>query len=163
MYPGKVCVAEIELGEQIGKALQDILKQLGRYELEAQLFFDNRQVLDSIARLFAQIISYLVRANFHFSRNNPIRSARAAFSSKLGQILVEIRGCELDLDREIRTASGTRLARSGEAAEAEFAKQEAFREGSISSPPSLAVSYCRRMPSNSTSHRHSQLEGRYLQ
>jgi hypothetical protein len=105
------------------------LTQIGRYELEAQLFFDEPRVLDSIAVLFAHIINYLVRANCHFSHTNLIRAARAAFSSKFSKLAVAIERCALNLDRDITTASSARLVRSNQAAETEFVKQEAFRKG----------------------------------
>jgi hypothetical protein len=145
--PDQVSVAEIELGEEVGAALQTILTQIGRYELEAQLFFDEPRVLDSIAVLFAHIINYLVRANCHFLHTNLIRAARAAFSSKFSKLMVAIDRCALNLDRDITTASGTRLARSNDAAEAEFVTQEAFRKGDTlftnSWAPSNITTECR--------------------
>ena len=125
----KVSVSEIELGQEIGYTLVEILKQIGRYELELQLFGDLPHVVNSIANLYAQIINYLVRANLHFSRSNAIRAARAAFSTKLSHILVSIEKSAVDLDREIRTASQKRQLAAGQLAEAEYAKQEAFRTG----------------------------------
>jgi hypothetical protein len=123
------------------------LTQIGRYELEAQLFFDEPRVLDSIAVLFAHIINYLVRANCHFAHTNLIRAARAAFSSKFSKILVAIDRCALNLDRDITTASGTRLVSSNQVAEAEFVKQEAFRKGGTlftnSWAPSNTTTECR--------------------
>jgi hypothetical protein len=105
------------------------LQHIGRYQVEARLFFDDRRVLKSIAVLFSHIINYLVRANCHVSRTNPIRSARAAFSTKFSQISKTIDRCASDLDREIRTASEARPVSSSKAAVAEYAEQELFREG----------------------------------
>lgn len=127
--PCKVSVAEFELGVLLAEALQAIFTNLGRYEVEARLFFDEPRVLSSIAALFSQFINYLVRANFHFLKRNPVRSARAAFSPKLSQIWVSIERDKLDLDREIRTVLGTRLVRSSQDSEAEFLEQKAFRGG----------------------------------
>ena len=125
----KVSVAELELGVLLAEALQSIFRNIGRYEVEARLFFDEPQVLSSIAALFSQFINYLVRANFHFAKRNPVRSARAAFSPKLSQIWVSIERETLNLDRDIRTALGARLVRSSQGSEAEFLEQKVFREG----------------------------------
>ncbi|KAF7507016.1 hypothetical protein GJ744_011040 [Endocarpon pusillum] len=124
----QVSVAELELGAVLAEALQAIFTNVGRYEVEARLFFDESRVLNSIAALFSQFINYLVRAKFHFAKRKPVRSARAAFSPKLGQIWVSIERDKLYLDREIRTALGTRLVHSSQSSEAEFLEQKAFRE-----------------------------------
>jgi hypothetical protein len=127
----KVSVAEIELGEDIGRALVDIVKQIARFELEHQLFSQEARIVDAIANLFAQILNFLVRANLHFARPNAIRAARAVFSSKFSRILGSIERDARNLDREIRTASEKRLLGASQLAQAEHEAQEAFRTGRV--------------------------------
>lgn len=115
------------MAEEIGCALAEFLKQIARFDIEAQLFSDEPHVVNSIVNLFAQIINYLVRARLHCSRPKAIRAARAA--NKLRAIEATIERDTITLDREIRTASLTRLLGASHLAQAEYAAQEGFRTG----------------------------------
>lgn len=100
----QVASAEIEVAEEISQVLTSIVEQIGRYETAARLFAANSRVTDAIARVFAQILRYLVRAKLHYSKGKLLRAKEAAFSNKFAGILCELRECALDLDREIGTA-----------------------------------------------------------
>ena len=68
------------------------------------MFAADDRVTDAIARLFALILGYLVRAKLHYSKGRVLRAKEAAFSTKFTQTLRKIRECQLDLDREIGIA-----------------------------------------------------------
>jgi hypothetical protein len=100
----QVASAEIEVAEEISQALASIVHQIGRYEKAARLFAEDDRVTDAIARLFAHILRYLVRAKLHYSKGKVLRAKEAAFSNKFTEILDKLHKCELNLDREIGTA-----------------------------------------------------------
>jgi hypothetical protein len=84
--------------------LASIVHQIGRYEKAARLFAADDRVTGAVARLFALILGYLVRAKLHYSKGRVLRAKEAAFSTKFTRALCNIHECQLDLDREIGIA-----------------------------------------------------------
>jgi hypothetical protein len=68
------------------------------------LFAADDRVTDAVARLFALILGYLIRAKLHYSKGRVLRAKEAAFSTKFTKTLYKIREYQLDLDHEIGIA-----------------------------------------------------------
>jgi hypothetical protein len=85
-----------------------IVHQIGRYQEEARLFSTVTRVQEKISRIYALILSYLVRATLYFSHCYAVRFIKAGITTardKLKRILCSIEDTAVVLDREVRTAS----------------------------------------------------------
>jgi hypothetical protein len=104
----QVAAADIETRDEISDALDVLVQQIGRYREEAELFSAFPRVQESISRVYAQVLNYLVRATSYFSLPYSVRFSKAAFTltrHKLKRIICSIEQESGFLDREVRAAS----------------------------------------------------------
>jgi hypothetical protein len=84
--------------------------QIARYRIELHNFASSERVFDAISAVFEQILCYLVHVRCHFKLSIAKRALQAAFffGYKIAEVLRELEARAAVLDRELRTALGTR-------------------------------------------------------
>jgi hypothetical protein len=67
----QIAVKEIELSEEIGSAVVNIAKEIGRWEAYLRLYPVSSRLHRTIAELFAQVINFAVRAMKFYEMTGP--------------------------------------------------------------------------------------------
>ncbi|RFU27216.1 hypothetical protein B7463_g9122, partial [Scytalidium lignicola] len=138
-----VAVIEIETSEEIGRAVGKIVGEIGRWDQYLRLFPDSHRVQSVTAKLFAQVINYLVRATAFYTAPLSKRYIKVGLTptpSKLRSIWTEIDELSLNIERETKLAAEEKyeadrkelVIRNAEC-RAEFERQEEFRKDSLAS------------------------------
>ncbi|KAK0129464.1 hypothetical protein ONS96_000035 [Cadophora gregata f. sp. sojae] len=133
-----IAAKEIEGSEKINEALVSIVANLERWNKYIELFDEFEGVRKAAARLFSQIINFLVRARIYYQKSRAARHIKIAFSTwseKYKNIMNLINQESISLERETALAFKFRYLRDQKETrfaleQAEASKQEAFREES---------------------------------
>src|SRR5215471_7319869 len=91
--PTQVAANDQSTSERLSTALADIADSIGRCE-DYQNIYPNAERLESIiARLYAEVINFLVRSKMYYNTNGAMRVAKSTlipFEAKFGTILEKI-------------------------------------------------------------------------
>ncbi|PVH76933.1 hypothetical protein DL98DRAFT_280469 [Cadophora sp. DSE1049] len=135
-----VAAREIEGSEKINEALVSIVENLERWNKYIDLFDEFEGVRKAAARLFSQIINFLVRARIYYQKSRAARHIKIAFSTwseKYKSIMNLIDQESSSLERQASLAFQIRCLRNQKVQEdrsaveqLEVSKQELFRKES---------------------------------
>ena len=99
-----MAVSDQNTSEQLSTALADIVDSIGRCEDYQNIYPYAERLETIIARLYAEVINFLVRSKKHYETHGAVRVAKGTltpFETKFGKILGRIEKLRQDVRDEV--------------------------------------------------------------
>ena len=107
-YPSQVAASDQNTSERLSIALADVVDSIARCE-DYQNIYPNAERLEAIiARLYAEVINFLVRSKKYYGTNGALRVAKstvAPFEVKFGAILQRLETLRQEVRDEVQLLS----------------------------------------------------------